>query len=776
MKHLLLLLFLSPTLLSAQQSTLHGKVAVFNSQFDSGKRQYVAGATVEEDYGKSQATLTRADGGFDLALVGVRDRANVYFSVKKTGMEVVNDDALRAVAGQKDTLRVFMAPTGKIAENKLRYYKINRATAERRLERKLDSLDRAMVALKTKNAVDLVRIADLQREMDRIMATLAGLDATISDVAERYSRVNLDDMSAAYQQAFRFFQQGELEAAIRVLEAADLEKQGDALAQERKALDQQKAQYATQNALLLERKKQSAEALLFKAELHALSLQTQEEEQCYLLLRKLYPEDLGYTTLHADFLRKLYRDKEALGLYQQILQKATAYAERRTAYHNLRAIYSAQGDKVAEEKILVSEKKDISTIPDSTEKWLAQIRNHEAFGDFFVDINLRESFDNMKVGTAIAERLARMDSTKYRSTLLSNYIFAFQAYKYSKVNWDYRDLYQRAKKYWQNCKRNDPALYQANERYFKESMWDILQETVSMGRESCPRCVKMLEKDLLENRKQETSTDGLLSRKSLLQNLGVMYYMQRDLDSADLYYAEALAIGTELRRKSPARFDLDYAEDLCKYVNYRSKTGRKSPDSLYDAIFEITDKYGHRVRAQGIEKEYFMPNFAERDAFLQKAMAEIEKQITALYFIDNGDSPADAYDVLREITAILGRYHAEKPNNRRIAQKLASYQGRLAWSLIHKKEFAEAEAAARRAIALDNSEKWIAGRLTIALLYQGRYDDALLICQENRNQYYYKESEMYIHQWNIAFCSELKRLPTPTKAIEQMMDTLKCGY
>lgn len=775
MRYIFFLLLL-PVLLPAQQSTLLGRVAVFNSQFETGKRQYVFGAAVEEDYGKSQATLTRADGCFSLVLVGIHDRASVYFSVKKTGLEVVNTDVLKAVAGQEDTLRVFMSPIGKIAENKLRYYKINRTAVERLMERKLDSLDRALALLKSQYNADEARRLDLQREIDRIVADFKDLDATILDLAERYSRINLDDMSETYQQAFRFFQKGELQAAIRILEAAELETQSQALVQENKILDRQKAQYAFQNALLQEQKKQSAEALVFKAELHSLQLQTQEEEQCYVLLRKLYPEYPEYALIYAGFLRKMYRDAEAISLYRQVVEQSATYTQRHIAYRGLRAIYSAQGDDVAVEKVLFEEKKAISSISDSTEKWLAQIANYEALGDLFVEINLRESFDYMKAGTAIAEQLVQMDSAKFRSILLLNYIFAFETYKYSKINWDYRELYQRAHKYWQNCQHSDPELYSKTAQHFKETMWDILKETIAMGHESCPRCVKILESDLKENREQETSVDVLLARKSLLQNLGAMYYMQRDLDSADQYYVEALEIGAELRHRSPGLFDLDYAEDLCKYLQYRSKTGRISPDSLYSHIFEIADRYWHRERARKIEKEYFMPNFEERDIFLQKAMAEIEGQLTALYFIQKQNKPEEEFETLQQMVTIFNRYHMENPNNRRIARKLAIYQGHLAWSLIHKNDYAAAEKAARQAFALDNSEKWIAGRLAIALLCQGHYEDALAICNENRNQYYYKENTMYINQWTIAFCGEIEQLSKPNKAVERIKETLKCGY
>ncbi|MBK9014706.1 MAG: hypothetical protein IPM82_11855 [Saprospiraceae bacterium] len=58
--------------------------------------QYVQHAQVEEDYGKSQATTTNADGNFKLVFVGVNSGERISFQVKKEGLEVVNTDKLRS--------------------------------------------------------------------------------------------------------------------------------------------------------------------------------------------------------------------------------------------------------------------------------------------------------------------------------------------------------------------------------------------------------------------------------------------------------------------------------------------------------------------------------------------------------------------------------------------------------------------------------------------------------------------------------------------------------
>ena len=104
--------------LAAQQSSISGVVTVFNSAYETGKRQYVTNAQVEDDFKKSNATTTKTDGSFKLVFVGIKDNENVSFNVKKEGLEVVNTDALYAIASQKNKAAVFMSPEGKLAENK----------------------------------------------------------------------------------------------------------------------------------------------------------------------------------------------------------------------------------------------------------------------------------------------------------------------------------------------------------------------------------------------------------------------------------------------------------------------------------------------------------------------------------------------------------------------------------------------------------------------------------------------------------------------------------
>lgn len=61
--------------------------------------------------------------------------------------------------------------------------------------------------------------------------------------------------------------------------------------------------------------------------------------------------------------------------------------------------------------------------------------------------------------------------------------------------------------------------------------------------------------------------------------------------------------------------------------------------------------------------------------------------------------------------------------------KIAEAYGSLAWHLIFEKSYSKAEAASRKALEYDDTLNWLRTNLGHALLYQGRYDEAIAVYQ-----------------------------------------------
>lgn len=454
--------FLLSQPLFAQSSTITGTVAIFNSQFETGKREFVANAQVEDDYKKSNATITDAGGHFKLSLVGIKDQEKVFYSVKKQGLEVVNIDALQAVAGQSEATRVFMAPEGKIAENKLKYYKINREASEKALTEKLKSLEKQIAAAQS----DAVRLKGLQEEYGRLQAQFDKIEETARDLAERYARTNLDDVSADYQRAFRCFQRGQLDSALLIFKAIDLEADAAGIISEQGRNADLAAEYARRDSEKNKRKRETNEALRFKAQLHQTKFEFLQVEKTYDLLLRLDSTNQENLIDYTSFLqgqnrhaKSIFYGKKSLAYSDTDGDKATAMSfmglsyyylnlpveaekyclqafeifERLvridpgqygpafiTATNNLGVFYKDNGRHVEAEKNLLhifdALKKAAEVYPKDMEYYLAQVANN--LGIIYMEsYRFPEAEGKYLLTYDIFERLAKEDPNQFESKL-----------------------------------------------------------------------------------------------------------------------------------------------------------------------------------------------------------------------------------------------------------------------------------------------------------------------------------------------------------------------
>ena len=215
--------------LKAQQSSIVGTVAVFNSKTETGKRQFIQYAQVEETLGNSQATTTDADGNFRLVLVGIAAKESFEFTATKAGYEIVNKDNLHAVAGQREAVTILMSPKGKIAESKIKYYKIGKTASEKSLDAKIKQKQADLAVLKKNEKANQQAINDTQAEIAKLYEYYKTIDQNARELAERFSRVNLDDASDLYQRAFRHFQNGSIDSALIVLDEVNWSNKVDSI-------------------------------------------------------------------------------------------------------------------------------------------------------------------------------------------------------------------------------------------------------------------------------------------------------------------------------------------------------------------------------------------------------------------------------------------------------------------------------------------------------------------------------------------------------------------
>jgi hypothetical protein len=341
---LFVMMCLWTTLGWTQQSVLQGVVSVFNSKYDSGKTEYLVNAAVEEALGRSQATLTLSDGSFQLHLVGVNPMSGFQFTVTKEPFEVVNSGSLHAVAGQLAPVRIYMAPRGRIADNKRRFYNIGKTASERALERKIEARNDELALLRADKNNNHLKIKQLEREVEDLQKRYQDIDQNALELAERFSRVNLDDASDLYQRAFRQFQNGNIDSALVVLDEVDWSARVDSILLEETRLLKMRQRIELNDSLITVQRDSLAGAIRLKSASELSLGRYRDALHTEELLLPLYERE-------TDALPQNYERTAWLALLAQDYAVARLYAERADAERSIVYARYFLGDTQAERDI-----------------------------------------------------------------------------------------------------------------------------------------------------------------------------------------------------------------------------------------------------------------------------------------------------------------------------------------------------------------------------------------------------------------------------------------
>ena len=314
--------------LSAQQSDIKGVISIHNSEYETGKRQYVPNAQVEDEFEKAQPTTTLADGNFKLTFVQVDEKTTVHLIVKKEGLQVVNIDGLNAVTGQRNIVRLSMAKPERIAEYRRELYKIGKTEADKALVIQLKKKGDALNVLKKDATKNAAQIQQLQKEYSDLQAYAKNIDEQAQELSRRFVIINLDDESDSYRRAFQLFTEGAIEKAIQVLDSLNLSKRLADNTQIVEKSDKIIAETQTKKQKAIDQIHDDISSSLLKARLHRASFQFKEAATSYALAIQYDSLNLEYLNEYTEFLTDYGEYHRASEVNQQALDIARAAIQR----------------------------------------------------------------------------------------------------------------------------------------------------------------------------------------------------------------------------------------------------------------------------------------------------------------------------------------------------------------------------------------------------------------------------------------------------------------
>lgn len=215
---LLFYLFACPLL--AQQNSIPGTIALHNSKYRTNTLQFVPGASVRAD--SASPTTSDASGRFNLQFRGKESGLQARLTIEKTGLEVVNQRDLSSVTiGRETPFKVAMAPPEQLIQAQVELLEISTKTLTRRH-------DELIANLRTEGKKRLQTIALLEKELNTEISDWQEAEKLLDERLQRLkqelpatmwtlARVNLDEATSQYIEAYELIREGKVSEALSQL-------------------------------------------------------------------------------------------------------------------------------------------------------------------------------------------------------------------------------------------------------------------------------------------------------------------------------------------------------------------------------------------------------------------------------------------------------------------------------------------------------------------------------------------------------------------------------
>ena len=268
-------------------------------------------------------------------------------SVKKKDYVLLDADvASKTYTHTADTLFFVMETPEQILQDKLATERRLRRSLQAKLQTRENELD-SLIALQK------ITQEEYQQSLQKLYAEQSENDKLISDMAERYSTLDYDQMDEFYRQVSYYIEQCEFVKADSLLKTrGNIHVQLEAAKQQGKAIQQEEEML--QQAKMVHQHDIDELAKRCYSYFENFKIQHQNDSAAYYLEQRMQLDTTNVEWLdeYADFLKKyLAQYNRALEYYQQafVIKKqifGDSHPDVAISYNNIGRIYDAQGDYV----------------------------------------------------------------------------------------------------------------------------------------------------------------------------------------------------------------------------------------------------------------------------------------------------------------------------------------------------------------------------------------------------------------------------------------------
>lgn len=319
MKNTLLFLFiLVSTNVFTQKIQQYGNVKEINSN-----NKHISG--VQVDFIDAVPTTSDNEGHFILHFSDKKYGQSIYLKEGfKKDFEVVNIKELRpSILNQTNELTILLCPAGYIDKKKAEYYNVSVKILNMEYTKQLTILEQRLDRESANEGA-------LYNQMKELREKYEITQDNAEELAEKFARVNYDDVSKSYKEALNQYQEGNLDEAITILndtiiDIPKFQKEENKIKQQELAINNREQKYLQQRILLIDNIK-------LKADLHLLRLEPEVSDSLYNLVCRLDTGNFNNLYQYVSFLyRYNYLNKAQLWIDKTMkianndLQKAFLY-------------------------------------------------------------------------------------------------------------------------------------------------------------------------------------------------------------------------------------------------------------------------------------------------------------------------------------------------------------------------------------------------------------------------------------------------------------------
>ncbi|MCB0628829.1 MAG: hypothetical protein R2824_16110 [Saprospiraceae bacterium] len=726
----------------AQQNLINGVVSVFNSKYFNGATEYVHLAEVKERLGRSQKTTTDINGKFTLVLVGVPKHESFNIVVTKNNLEVVNFDELKAVAGQKELVKVYLASPQLLADYRKQIYRVGKTAAEKKLADQISLLQSERDSLIETKGNNLIQIKSLENEIASLKEEYQNVEKKAQQLAEKYARVNLDVELESLQMAFKEFQNGDLDKAIEILNRDNLVPEARERIEKREMLRRMLDSLDRANNFRIQR---LIPGIQFKADLHEISLEIDSVEYCYELLFELDSLNIKTLVNYTNFLSNQNKVEEAIDYAERLVKLSDDPIGQASHSITLALLYDAleefnEAEKVLSSNIAKLEQEDNTTIPTLEAQYRLYLSRGSMYGEWK---RIDKQYLDYSTALRVIDELFQKDSVTYRPRRAFVYatIGNLDAYIDGKSSYYYK---KKALEEYELLAKTD-SKYQTQVNQLKTQIY--ISRAIETGQDALGDEWK--NDVLLPELSQEAGETQQFDRYITLIQMGSFHALRGEAVEMEKYYKEAFEIIENLVVRNPDRFEPELAMGYSMRGQNSIRAG-KPQDHYFKKAFVLAEKHYHLARMQDLANNLlneYKVALEEIYPFWAELKAQEEEYVTARYWDERIYSNPETEKEKAELFGKLKKHQTDiltlwrnafskYPDNIRVREKLGDSYGDMAKLSLLSKEFEKAAEYAKIGELYTTRNDFASVYLVLALAYQGEMDEARPIIIEHKDQSY----------------------------------------